>query len=465
MRLIKTKMLSKTKSAPGGRVAAKRTRLNKASFCYNYYMFKSFIQKKLEKYTKEYLEKHPEIKLVVVTGSVGKTSTKVAIGTVLAERFRVRLHEGNHNTQMSTPLAILGIEYPSNLRSIKTWRAIFAAAKERIANPADVDVIVQELGSDRIGEVAHFGKYLHPDIAVITAVSPEHMEYFHEMDNVAKEELAVANYSDIALINRDDVDGKYSVYLTNAKINTYGTSSVSEYHYNSENYTADGGHSGAFVAPEWQDPVIADIHVMGEHMLRPAVAAGAVGVKMGMSATEVANGLVKIRPLAGRMNVLRGANNTILIDDTYNSSPLAAESSLRELYKLTVPQRIAVLGSMNELGLTSQVEHEALGKLCDPNGLAWVITVGDEAEKYLAPEAKARGCQVKSFKTAIAAGAFVRRVMEEGAAILFKGSQGGIYLEEAVKVVLHSTADETKLVRQSPDWIAQKTAFFSSITD
>ncbi|OIP86125.1 hypothetical protein COV88_03470 [Candidatus Saccharibacteria bacterium CG11_big_fil_rev_8_21_14_0_20_41_19] len=423
---------------------------------------KWFIQKKLEQFVVKYFAAHPDIKLVVVTGSVGKTSTKVAIGTVLVERFRVRLHEGNHNTHMSTPLAILGIEYPSNIRSIKSWIAVFKAAKERIQLPSDVDIIVQELGSDRIGEVPHFGTYLHPDIAVITAVSPEHMEYFHEMDAVAREELEVANFSKLALINRDDIDQKYAKYLTNGNVNTYGTSSISEYHYISQGYTAENGHSGAFVAPEWQDPITADVHVLGEHTLRPAIAAGAVGVKLGMSATEIANGLSKIHPLPGRMNILHGAMNTTIIDDTYNSSPLAVEASLHELYKLSVPQRIAVLGSMNELGQTSQVEHEALGKLCDPNGLAWVITVGDEAEKYLAPAARARGCQVKSFKNAVQAGAFVRGVMEEGAAILFKGSQGGIYLEEAVKVVLHSTSDETKLVRQSIDWMVTKTAFFSA---
>jgi UDP-N-acetylmuramoyl-tripeptide--D-alanyl-D-alanine ligase len=116
---------------------------------------------------------------------------------------------------------------------------------------------------------------------------------------------------------------------------------------------------------------------------------------------------------------------------------------------------------MNELGLTSEVEHGALGKLCDPNELAWVITVGDQSEKFLAPIARAKGCQVKSFKNAIAAGAFVRRVMESGAAILFKGSQDGIFLEEAVKIVLHSTSDEAYLVRQSTEWLARKTAFFS----
>lgn len=421
---------------------------------------KWYIQRKLEQFVRQYFVAHPDIKLVVVTGSVGKTSTKVAIGTVLAERFRIRLHEGNHNTHMSTPLAILGIEYPTNIRSIRSWITVFRAANERIDGPTDVDVIVQELGSDRIGEIPHFGTYLRPDIGVVTAVSPEHMEYFIEMDAVAREELEVANFSKLALINRDDIDEKYAKYLTNGNVNTYGTSAISEYHYISQGYTTENGHSGLFVVPEWQDPVSADIHVLGEHPLRPAIAAGAVAVKLGMSATEIASGLSKIRPLPGRMNILRGALNTTIIDDTYNSSPLAAESSMRELYQLSVPQRIAVLGSMNELGETSQVEHEALGKLCDPNGLAWVVTVGDEAEKYLAPAARARGCQVKSFKNALLAGAFVRGVIEEGGAILFKGSQGGIFLEEAVKVVLHSTSDEMRLVRQSPEWIATKNTFF-----
>ena len=422
---------------------------------------KWYIQKKLESYVRKYFASHPSIKLVVVTGSVGKTSTKVAIGTVLSERFRVRLHEGNHNTHMSTPLAILGIDYPENIRSIRSWMSVFRAAKERIDALTDVDVIIQELGSDRIGQVQHFGTYLSPDIAVITAVSPEHMEYFHEMDTVAREELAVANYSKLALINRDDIDEKYSTYLTNANVNTYGTSAISEYHYLSGGYTTQDGHSGMFVAPEWQDPVPVKIHVLGEHPLRPAIAAGAVAVKLGMSATEIVSGLEKVHSLPGRMNILRGANNTTIIDDTYNSSPLAAEASLRELYQLSVPQRIAVLGSMNELGETSQIEHEAIGKLCDPNGLAWVITVGDDAEKYLAPAARARGCQVKSFKNAISAGAFVHSVMEEGGAMLFKGSQAGVFLEEAVKIVLHSTSDEKNLVRQSPEWIARKNAYFS----
>jgi len=424
-------------------------------------MMKKYIQKKLEKYVRKYFAKYPDIKLIVVTGSVGKTSTKVAIATVLSEKFRVRLHEGNHNTNMSAPLAILGIDYPKNVKSISSWMAVFRAAKERIKSSPDVDVIVQELGTDRIGQVPQFGTYLVPYIGVVTAVSSEHMEYFYNIDTVAKEELAAANFSRLAIINRDDIDGAYSKYLTNSNLDTYGTSASAEYYYMSDNYTPDGGYSGVLVAPEWSDPVPAEIHVLGEHMIRPAVAAATVAIKLGMTSAEIVAGLAKVRPLSGRMNVLRGADDTIVIDDTYNSSPLAAEASLRVLYQMTVPQRIAVLGNMNELGETSQIEHEVLGKLCDPNQLAWVITVGDDAEKFLAPAARARGCQVKSFKTALQAGAFVRGVMEEGGAILFKGSQGGVFLEEAVKIVLHSTGDEELLVRQSPEWMATKKAFFS----
>ncbi|HUC96690.1 MAG TPA: Mur ligase family protein, partial [Candidatus Saccharimonadales bacterium] len=192
-------------------------------------MFKSYIQRRLERYVKTYFNNHPEVILVVVTGSVGKTSTKVAIATILSERFRVRLHKDNHNTNMSAPLAILGVEYPKNIRNIGEWLTVFRAARERIKEPTDVDVVIQELGSDRIGQVPHFGSYLRPDIGVVTAVSAEHMEFFKTIDNVAAEELSVANFSKLALINKDDIDGVYAKDLKNADINTYGTSASAEY--------------------------------------------------------------------------------------------------------------------------------------------------------------------------------------------------------------------------------------------
>jgi len=427
-------------------------------------MFKFIIRARLERYVKKYFRAHPEVKLVAVAGSVGKTSTKIAIGTVLAEKFRVRLHEGNFNSDLSTPVAMLGVDYPEDIRNLKHWRQTFQAMRQRIKAPTDVDVIIQEVGTDAPGQVPHFGTYATPDFAVITAVSQEHMEFFKTMDAVAAEELSLANFSREALINRDDIAGSYAKNITNAHMNTYGTSEQAEYRFETGDVVANDGFEGVFIAPDYPEPTTVTLHIAGEHSIRAAVAAGALGAKMGMSAKEVAAGMAKIRAVPGRMNVLRGIKTTTLIDDSYNSSPLAAHSAIQTLYQFNAPQRIVVLGSMNELGESSRAEHEALGKLCDPMFIDHVITVGDDAAYYLAPAAQANGCHVVSFKSALSAGAYVNKVLEPGAVVLYKGSQGGIYLEEAVKMSLHSEDDIEHLVRQSDEWRAKKQAFFDTLT-
>lgn len=427
-------------------------------------MFKKIIQNRLEKYVKKYFKSHPEVKLVVVAGSVGKTSTKMAIATVLSQRYRVRVHEGNHNTPISAPMAILGIDYPGKVKSPLAWWSVFRAAKERVKSPADVDVVIQELGIDRPGEMSEFGRYLRPDIAVVTAVTAEHMEFFKTLDAVAEEELKVAEFSRAVIINRDDVDGEYAKYLTNANMTTYGTSGAAEYRFVDQSFTIDGGHKGLVVTPNYPEGFPVTVKVVGEHNLRPVIGAATVGLAMGLTYQDVAAGLELIEPVKGRMNPLRGLKGSLIIDDTYNSSPLAASCAIKTLYSIQAPQRLAILGSMNELGETSAAEHTALGELCDPALLDWVITIGDEAKKYLAEAARKRGCQVRSFDTAVDAGAFALKVLEEEAVVLAKGSQGGIFAEEAVKFLLHDGSDEEQLVRQSPEWTRQKNQLFSKFS-
>lgn len=424
-------------------------------------MFKNLIQKRLENYVKQYFQKHPEVKLVAVAGSVGKTSTKTAIATVLSRNYRVRMLEGNHNTHMSAPLGILGIDYPENVHSIGEWLRVFRACKRRINEPSDVDVIVQELGTDRPGEIAHFGTYLRPTIGVVTAVTPEHMEFFGSIETVAQEELALANFSELAVVNREDIDGRFANFLTNSNVTTYGTTAAAEYRIEVKDFDIAHGYSGYLVITGFAETFPADIRVFGEHSLRPICAAVAVASKVGMNPRDIAEAIEDVSPVAGRMNILRGQEDTVLIDDTYNSSPASASAALQALYSLAAPQRIAILGSMNELGATSQAEHETLGNLCDPSLLAWVVTIGEEAEKYLAPAARARGCQVRSFRSAIEAGGFVRGVIEPKSVILAKGSQGDIYAEEALKILLHETTEDHELVRQSPAWRKAKDEFFS----
>lgn len=424
-------------------------------------MFRSYVQKKLEKYVVQYFRAHPEVKLVCIAGSVGKTSTKTAIATVLAQQYRVRMHEGNHNTEMSVPLAVLGIEYPKNIKNPFAWNKVFRAARRRISQPAEVDVVIQELGTDKPGDIPAFGKYLQPDIGVITAVTPEHMQAFGTIDAVAAEELHLGNFCKVVVINRDDIEGRFAELLTNPNIDTYGTSGAAEYSFVDEDFTIEDGHRGYFTNPEFAGNLHATLKVLGEHNVRPVVGAVAVGIRFGMAPEAIIKGVEMIRAVPGRMNVLRGANGSIVIDDTYNSSPAAARMALQTLINLPAPQRIAILGSMNELGNSSATEHEQIGRMCHPDQIDWVITVGEDAANYLAPAARANGCSVKSFADAVAAGSYIHQFIDSGAVILAKGSEGGIFVEEAVKIILGSIDDNDKLVRQEPAWLEAKEQFFS----
>lgn len=429
-------------------------------------MFKKGIQIKLEKYVRKYFETHPNIKLVAVAGSVGKTSTKLATATLLSQKYRVRLHEGNHNTHLSAPLAILGINFPGNPRNIWQWHKVFSAARKRIKSPSssEPEIIIQELGTDRPGDIERFGKYLVPNIAVITSVTPEHMEFFGNIDAVAQEELAVASFSGMAILNQDDINANFFKYVKNSNISTYSSIGGANYNFVAEGFSLIDGFSGKIQTPEYGEiPVRAK--VFGEHSLRPITGAVAVAIKLGLSPQEIINGISSLKPVPGRMNFMRGVEDSILIDDTYNSSPAALEAAIKTLYSLSAPSKIAIIGSMNELGESSAFEHQKIGEMLDGVSLSWVITVGEQANRFVAPAARLRGCQVYEAKNAIDAGIFAHRVMQRGVLVLIKGSQGEVYLEETVKMLLLNQEDEKWLVRQDKNWQKIKHEFFSSFTE
>ena len=249
-------------------------------------MFKRYVLKKLQKYTRRYFAKHPDVKLVVVAGSVGKTSTKHSIATLLSARYRVRMHEGNHNSEVSVPLAILGIDFPDSLKNPFAWLRVFSAARHRIRHDTDVDV--QEIGTDKPGDIANFGTYLVPDIAVVAAVTPEHMEFFGTIEAVAQEELSVSDYSKFVLINRDDVEGRFANFENNPNFSTYGTTGAAEYRIEQQSFTTDDGYKGTVFAPEFPQAFDIQVKVYGEHSLRPVMAAVAVAAKMGLTPAEIA---------------------------------------------------------------------------------------------------------------------------------------------------------------------------------
>jgi UDP-N-acetylmuramoyl-tripeptide--D-alanyl-D-alanine ligase len=189
-------------------------------------------------------------------------------------------------------------------------------------------------------------------------------------------------------------------------------------------------------------------------------AAVAVGLEFGIEETPIKRGVQAVQSFPGRMRVLQGKKECMLIDDTYNASPFAAKAALEALYEIQGRPRFAVLGSMNELGDYSEQAHKEIGAMCYKDKLTAVVTIGKMANDWLAMVAGQNGVPVMRFESPYAAGWWLAENAPRHAAILFKGSQNGVFAEEAVKIMLEDKADASLLVRQSDAWLDVKKQSF-----
>ena len=305
-------------------------------------------EEKLAELVREFFAANPEVRLVAVTGSAGKASAKIAIGTVLSRQFDIQLRTDEPKTKADVLLQMMGVRMPE--KGLFKWWKVIRAVKKRIkAEKPDIQIIVQEFNPKEPGYNLWFKDYIMPDITVVTSVTNGRMQVEHSLEEVANEMISLANYSRMAMINRDDIDGRFASFLTNPNITTYGSDPVAEYNFDDRNFSLTDGHHGFIVSPENPDGLEADVKLIGEHNVRPAVVAAAVGYALGESEENIKKGVESLRPLPGRMNLLKGADNTWLIDDSYSSTPLTALAALQSLYRIETPQRIAVLGNWREL--------------------------------------------------------------------------------------------------------------------
>jgi UDP-N-acetylmuramoyl-tripeptide--D-alanyl-D-alanine ligase len=284
------------------------------------------------------------------------------------------------------------------------------------------------------------------------------MANFASLDQVAEEELLITRHSKHSFVCAESIDRDY---YKDYDVQTYGVNrgAITVAPVHEKQVTMPQDVTGHLASGHVFD---ASVQLLGEHSLTAAAAAVAVAEYIGLDTSAIKAGIESLRPFSGRMNVLGGVKNSVLIDDTYNASPEAVQKALITLYEMKAPQKIAVLGSMNELGAFSEESHQKIGDFCNPSQLDLVITIGDEAGRFLAPHAKAKGCKVESFASPYEAGACVKNALKDGAVVLFKGSQNGVFAEEAIKSVLANTEDSQKLVRQSSFWLKKKREQFSA---
>lgn len=400
--------------------------------------------------------------VVSVSGSVGKTSTRLATAAALGPLGYVGQPVGNYNTEVGLPLAILRIRAPQ--RNILSWMGVFLRAAELLVTRREYPkVLVLEFGSDHPGDAAVLAAIAHPTVCIVTAASAAHLEQLGDLDGVAEEEgtpVRQLGANGWAILNCDDQRVLALRERTAGRTKAFGFGEGADVHILDWRCVRHGDVLGTLVKLETAGSTV-PIFVpgaLGKQYAYVCAAAVATAQALGLNPVEVGKQLENFLPAAGRMRALDGLNGSLLVDDTYNSSPLACAAALETLSELKrdglCTRTIAALGDMLELGDSSPQLHAEVGESCEADIL---VTVGQLAG-HIAEAARSAGRvgEVHSFSTTGEAAEHLAEVVQAGDAVLVKGSQGS-RMERVTKALLaYPSRSAELLVRQSDYWLARE---------
>jgi UDP-N-acetylmuramoyl-tripeptide--D-alanyl-D-alanine ligase len=350
-------------------------------------------------------------RVVGITGSVGKSTTKELAWAVLATRFNTLKNEGNFNNEIGLPLTLLNL------------------------NDAH-EYVVLEMAMYDLGEIALLCDLAQPHIGVVTNVGPSHLARLGTMERVAqaKAELVKAlpagsartgaetNQGGIAILNYDDPLVRSMAAQTEADVFTYGLSPEADL-WASDMESA--GLEGIRFIIHYQDEAIhARLPLLGRHSVHTALRATLVGLVAGLDWSEIIQGLQELPNTAQlRLVAVPGPNEATLLDDTYNASPASTIAALNLLDDLAATRKIAVLGDMMELGSFEEEGHRKVGcRAADVVNL--LIVIGSRA-RLIADEAQACGldpAMILEIESNEAATAYLKDHLAPGDIVLIKGS-------------------------------------------
>lgn len=343
------------------------------------------------------------VKVVAVTGSVGKTTTKEFVAAVLARRFRVLKSEGNFNNHLGLALSILGLEESH------------AAA-------------VLEMGMRAAGEIRVLAGIAPPDVAVITNVQPVHLEFLGSLEAVAAAKWEIVEGlrpGGTAVLNADDPRlVRRAAGLPREKTVFFGRGPSAD--VGAERLVGLGFDGFGFDLRLPGTVVPGRLAFLTEGYLSDALAAAAAAWALDLPAGEIAAGLAGLRPQPGRGAWTRLARGVVLVDDSYNSNPAALAAALRGLATLPAGRRVAVLGDMLELGPGEEAFHAEAGRIAAAAGWDVLLAIGPRS-RALARAAVAAGlapAAVRTFASSPEAAEALAGVLKPGDLVLVKGSRG-----------------------------------------
>ncbi len=407
-------------------------------------------------------------KIVAITGSVGKTSTKDAVYAVVSGVSYVRKSEKSYNSQIGLPLTILGC--PNGWNNPLVWISnIFKGLWLFLWPHKYPKWLVLEVGVGKPGDMKATALWLKTDVVIITTIgsTPAHIEFFDSRKHLIEEKstlIKTLKSDGVLILNNDDEAVREMSSKTKNRIVTFGFKEDSDIRGSEENifYNKKGVPEGIVFRIDQNGsslPVIVE-GVFGRNHIYASFGALALAHALKWNIVDAVDRLKDYSVPVGRMRLLKGINKSFIIDDTYNSSPFACESALRTLGEIkTTGRKIAVLGDMLELGKHTEESHRDMGKVAKEN-VNILVVVGPRAQK-IKEGALDRGMKNKNifeFLNSTEAGKFLKTFVSEGDFVLIKGSQG-VRMERAVEAILSPTNKKNKsklLVRQDEEWLKKK---------
>lgn len=373
--------------------------------------------------------------IIGITGSVGKTSAKLAIAAVLGSERQVRYSAGNFNNELGLPLTVISSK--TKIEGFLFWPKVILSAIFQIITPRSwqknkyPELLILEYGADRPGDIKYLLSIARPNISVITAVGniPVHVEFYSGPEELAREKSRLIEYlpaAGFAILNFDDETIFNLKDRTRAHLMTFGFSKESDVRVTSFETKSDGDrprgigfrleYGGSFV------PVKID-GIFGKTQGYAAAAAAAVGLAFGMNLVKISEALHFYKPAPSRMELIPGIKYSYIINDSYNASPLSTHAALDTLLDLPAKRKIAVLGDMTEIGKYTPEAHEEIGRVA-ANVVDLLITIGPRA-KFIAEGARENGMKNKnilSFDTTEESLKPIQDLLKKGDLILVKAS-------------------------------------------
>lgn len=342
-----------------------------------------------------------KLKVIGVTGSVGKTSTKDIIANVMSQKYKTLKTEGNHNNYIGLPLTILKLK--------------------------DEEIAVIEMGMNHLGEISYLSKIAKPDIAVITNIGTSHIGNLGSRENILKAKLEILdgmNKKRIVVNNDNDLLHKWQEENNDKiEIHTFGIK------YDSEAKAGNiqlNENDSEFICKYKNEEININVPVGGEHFVLNALCGLTFGKLFGLSNEEIKNGISSFELTAKRMEIIKLNNNITLINDSYNASYESMKASILSLKNMSGNRKIAVLGDMFELGSFSEKLHRDVGIEVFNNKIDKLFIIGENA-KFIAEEAINLGYNKEKVVYSTDKEELtkeLKKILQNGDVVLIKASNG-----------------------------------------